>query len=241
MRQRRPGGRTDRCRYCSTHAARLTLPLVVMGIEPGGYQNEIRDAQAVRLRYRRGDFTFDDAELVHRILVGVAPLLEFDDGDQLLGADHPEPLSPRSGLRVISWIVASMSSGEWLGSSTINRSLISAHDEQLSVEEEAQITGSQPRSFGSPLQATEREALPLEGPLSVLMVYANSPSRRCRRAPRSHRPFCGGHSILLSGLTIRTIRRPWDPVADERGTVSFCPSARLADGELLGFEAEDLR
>src|SRR5450631_2368234 len=49
-----------------------------------GYQNEIRHAEAVRGRYRRGDFTFDDPQPVGRIPVGVAALLEFDDGDQLL-------------------------------------------------------------------------------------------------------------------------------------------------------------
>jgi hypothetical protein len=46
-----------------THAARLTLPLVVIGIEPGG-TNQIRDAKTVRVGDRRSDFTLDDGELV---------------------------------------------------------------------------------------------------------------------------------------------------------------------------------
>ena len=85
------------------------------GNRTGLHQNEIRHTQTVRLRYRRGDFTPDDAYPLHRSVFGFVPLLEFDDGDQLFGAVIVrEPLSPRSGLRVISWIVASMSSGEWL-------------------------------------------------------------------------------------------------------------------------------
>jgi hypothetical protein len=46
------------------------------------HQNQIRDAEAVRVGYRRGDSTLDDGELVRCLLVGVAALLEFDYGDQ---------------------------------------------------------------------------------------------------------------------------------------------------------------
>jgi hypothetical protein len=43
------------CRYCSTHAARRTLPLVVIGIEPVVPERD-RDTQTVKVWYRRGDF-----------------------------------------------------------------------------------------------------------------------------------------------------------------------------------------
>lgn len=48
--------------------------------------NEIRDAKTVRRRNPQRDLAFDARELVHRILVGVYAVLEFDDGDRLLGA-----------------------------------------------------------------------------------------------------------------------------------------------------------
>src|SRR5208337_3777439 len=43
------------------------------------HQNQIRDAKTVRVGDRRGDFTLDDGELVRCLLVGLAPLLDFDD------------------------------------------------------------------------------------------------------------------------------------------------------------------
>ena len=49
------------------------------------FHNEIRDAEAVRVGYRRGDVTLGDAELLHHLLIGVAPLLDFDDHNKLLG------------------------------------------------------------------------------------------------------------------------------------------------------------
>ena len=61
------------------------------------HHDEIRDAKTVRVGDRRGDFTFNGDELIRRILLGVAAVLEFDDGDQLFGVPHPEPLSPRTG------------------------------------------------------------------------------------------------------------------------------------------------
>ena len=56
--------------------------------------------------------------------MGVAALLEFADDDELLDAiirnrNRRAPTPP-----VIAWIVASMSSGEWLRPYTINRSLM---------------------------------------------------------------------------------------------------------------------
>ena len=50
------------------------------------HQNQIRDAKTVRVGDRRGDFTLDDGELVRCLLVGLAPLLDFDDDDKLLRA-----------------------------------------------------------------------------------------------------------------------------------------------------------
>ncbi|CKP97931.1 polyketide synthase pks5 [Mycobacterium tuberculosis] len=40
----------------------------------------------MRIKYRRGDVTLDDAQPVRHILVGVSPFLEFDNRDQLFGA-----------------------------------------------------------------------------------------------------------------------------------------------------------
>src|SRR4029450_2943733 len=52
------------------------------GNRPGRYQNEIPDIQAVRIGYRGRDIALDLSEPAHRVLVEVAALLEFDDGDQ---------------------------------------------------------------------------------------------------------------------------------------------------------------
>src|ERR1700742_2900363 len=40
------------------------------------YQHEVRNVQAVRSRYRRGDFTLDHAERFRRLLVGVPAALD---------------------------------------------------------------------------------------------------------------------------------------------------------------------
>ena len=83
--------------YLSVQAGELILPVLLdTGRSPhlaaggGGnrtrrYQNEIRDAQTMRVGHRRGHFTLDGDQLLRRILRGVAAVLEFDDGDQLLG------------------------------------------------------------------------------------------------------------------------------------------------------------
>ena len=82
-----------------------------------GHQNEIRHTQTVRLRYRRGEFTPDDAHPVHRGLFGVVARLELDDGDQLLNAvvandgnrSHRCPIHARS-----SFPYQCFSSYQWL-------------------------------------------------------------------------------------------------------------------------------
>ncbi len=61
------------------------------------HHNQIRDAKTVRVQDRRGDFTHDGDELIHRVLLGVATVLEFDDGDELFGLLIQELLSPRTG------------------------------------------------------------------------------------------------------------------------------------------------
>jgi hypothetical protein len=77
---------------------------------PGWYQYEVRDVQTVRLGYRRGDVVLDDAELVHRVVAGIAAALKLDDGDQLLGVIQRNRYR-RDRPPVISFTVASMSSG----------------------------------------------------------------------------------------------------------------------------------
>src|SRR2546426_5249761 len=48
------------------------------------HQNQIRDAKAVRIRYRRGDITLDDRQLVRGLPRRFTPFLEFDNDDKLL-------------------------------------------------------------------------------------------------------------------------------------------------------------
>jgi hypothetical protein len=50
----------------------------------GRNQNEILNTQAVRIGYCRGDLSLEVAEPLSHLLVGPAPLLEFDDRDELL-------------------------------------------------------------------------------------------------------------------------------------------------------------
>lgn len=77
----------------------------------------------MRIKYRRGDVTLDDAQPVRHILVGVSPFLEFDNRDQLFGAVVGTAIAAQRP-EVISWMVASMSSGAWLRPYTIKRSLM---------------------------------------------------------------------------------------------------------------------
>ena len=72
---------------------RLTLPLVVIGIE--ALQNEIRDAQTMRIGYRRSDFTLDRGEFLGNLLVGFARFLASTMTTSSRSADL-EPLSPRT-------------------------------------------------------------------------------------------------------------------------------------------------
>ena len=74
------------CRYCSTQADRLTLPLVVIGIEPGGTRTRSATLRPCEFDIAEVTSRLTMAELIHRLLVGVAALLEFDDGDELLRA-----------------------------------------------------------------------------------------------------------------------------------------------------------
>ena len=100
------------CRYCSTHAARRILPLVVVGIDPGRYQNEIPDVQAVRLGYRGGDIALDLGEPAHRVpdrlrSVRFLSSMTVTRFSVLFTGTDIAATRPR----VISWTVASMSSG----------------------------------------------------------------------------------------------------------------------------------
>src|ERR1700722_659861 len=79
--------------------------------------------------------------------MGVAPLLQFDDGDQLLGAIVGDRYrrGPASGylldggLDVIGVVIAPVHDQQVLDA---------AHDEQLAVGDEANVSGSEPRLFG---------------------------------------------------------------------------------------------
>src|SRR5208283_3907735 len=111
------------------------------------YHNEIRDAEAVRVGYRRGDFTLDDGELVRCLLVGLAAVLDFDDGDELLDAlirnryrRAPTPCDLLDGrLYVIGSVVTPIHDQEILDA---------ADYEQLVIKEESRVSRSQPRPLG---------------------------------------------------------------------------------------------
>src|ERR1700757_534219 len=157
---RLPGPPTPRWRYClSIQAGELILSVLLdTGRSPDlptcgdgnrtrRHQNEIRDTEAVRVGYRRGDFTFDGDDLIGRILPGVAAVLEFDDGDELFGvlignryrrAPAPRDLLDRR-LDVVGRVITPIHD---------QKILDATHDEQLTVRQETQISGSQPRLFG---------------------------------------------------------------------------------------------
>jgi hypothetical protein len=67
-----------------------------------------RDAETVRRRDRRGDFTFDDGELVQSSRVRVAALREFDDGTRFSVPSSGNAIAAHRP-RVISWMIASVS------------------------------------------------------------------------------------------------------------------------------------
>ena len=78
------------------------------------HHNEIRDTESVHVRYRRGDFAFDDVEVSLASSVGaparflssmMATSFSVSSSGTEIAAQRPP---------VMSWIVASMSSGEWL-------------------------------------------------------------------------------------------------------------------------------
>src|SRR5271157_1063716 len=111
------------------------------GNRPGRYQNEVPDIQAVRIGYRGGDVAFDAGEPVHRLLVGIASLLELDDGDQFLGTVQRDryrrdpttcDLLDRR-LNVLGIVVTPMDDQQILDA---------ADNEQLTLEDETQVTGS---------------------------------------------------------------------------------------------------
>ena len=66
-------------------AARLTLPLVVIGIEPGATTTRSATPRPCELDTAEVTSRLNGDELIRRILVGVAAVLEFDDGGELLG------------------------------------------------------------------------------------------------------------------------------------------------------------
>lgn len=111
------------------------------GNRPGRHQDEVPDIQAVRVGDRGGDIALDLAEPAHRVLVGVAPLLELDDRDQLLGAVHRDRYrgDPAAGdlldrrLDVLGIVIAPAD----------DQQVLDAPDnEQLTLGEETQVAGS---------------------------------------------------------------------------------------------------
>jgi len=84
---------------------------------------------------------------VQRVLVGVATLLEFDDGHQFLGLidGHRDRRDPTAGdflnrrLDVLGVVVAPVDDQQVLHA---------AHDEDLVVADEPEVSGSQPRPIG---------------------------------------------------------------------------------------------
>ena len=136
-------------RYCSTQAARRIFPLVVVGIDPGGTRTRSPTFKPCALDIAEVTSLLTLAEPVHCLLVGIAALLELDDGDQLLGAVHRDRYrrDPAAGdllhrrLDVLGVVVAATDDQQILDA---------ADDEQLTLGDEAQVTGSQPGASGAP-------------------------------------------------------------------------------------------
>ena len=84
-------------RYSCAHSARLTLPLVVMGIEPGGTRT-----RSATLR----PCEFDIAEVTSRLTTPSLSIASSSESPRFLSSmmatsfsiHHREPRSPRSGL-----------------------------------------------------------------------------------------------------------------------------------------------
>ena len=179
------------------------------------------------------------ASLSHRLLVGVAPLLEFDDGDKLLAcrssgtaiaATRPRGYLLDRRLDVVGRVVAPVDDQEILDA---------ADDEQLAVGDEAQNL----RFSATALRVcrpTERQAFRRKCARS-LRVSANSPWRRCRRAPRSRRSFpLDTRSACRDRRCAPSVTRG-TPITDQRCAASAFAPLRVAGGKFLGFEVDDFR
>ncbi len=174
-------------RYSCTQSLRLTLPLVVRGIEPGCTRT-----RSATLR----PCDFDIAAVISRLTAPILCAAASSDSSRFLSSTMATSCStpPSSGNRYRHAAV----SGDLLDRrlDVVGRVVAPVHDqqildtaddEQLAVGEEAQISGSQPRPFGCAGRRTDKRCA--EGAFGLFEVSANSRWRRCRRAPRSHRPF----------------------------------------------------
>ncbi len=224
------------CRYCSTHAARLTLPLVVIGIEPGDTRTRSATLRPCEL---------DIAEVTSRLTMASLSLASSWDSPRFFSSMMATSFSVRSSgtdiaahrPRVISWIVASMSSGAVVTPVDDQQVLDAADDEQLAVGDEAQVSGSQPRPFGCARRRSDKPST--ERALGLL-----------RFPPIAHRDVVAVHPDLTDrsrrtldpglGIDDPHHRRPRHAVADQRCTAAACAPLRMAAGQFLGVEVDDL-
>ena len=101
----------------------------------------------MRVRYRRGRFTLDDGELLHRVLVGVAPLLEFDNDNQLLG------------VMVRNRDRRTAASGDLLDRclDVVGRVVAAVHDQQIFDAPDNEQLAAEEEAFEQEQKAEERE------------------------------------------------------------------------------------
>src|SRR3954462_13681089 len=132
------------------------------GNRPWRHQNEVPDVQAVRIGYRGGDIALD---LMQPACRRISPLLDLDDGHQLLGTVHRN--RNRRDTTAGDFLDRCLDVlGKMIAATNDEHVLDTADDEQPAIGREAQITGSEPGSVsGARRRVIERctEALLLPG------------------------------------------------------------------------------